>query len=98
MRKNCKRTVNAWMKGEAFGSRKESIWTDGEGIYSYATWILCGQRRGKYERGFPFNATWYGQTTRVHQNAIRAHMEDEGINLRMYDNVPKGTSYQSPEK
>lgn len=98
MRKGCKRTVDAWMKGEAFGRRGDSIWTDGEGIYSYKTWILCGERGKECEHGFPFNATWYSQTTVTHQNAIRAYMDGEGINLRMYDNVPKGTPYQSPEK
>ena len=41
MRKNCQRTINAWENGEPFGKRGDSIWTDGDGIYSYATWIVA---------------------------------------------------------
>lgn len=98
MRKNCERTIGAWRDGKSFGKRGDSIWTDGEGIYSYGTWILCGERGEERGHGFPFNATWYSRTTVTHQNAIRAYMDGEGINLCVYDNVPIGTPYQSPEK
>lgn len=40
MRKNCQRTINAWKNHESFGKRGDPIWTDGDGIYSYATWIV----------------------------------------------------------
>ena len=90
MRKNCHRTVNAWRKGKYFGKWGDSIWTDGDGIYSYATWIVCPSEGGP----FLFNATKYSQTTTTHQNAIRAYMEGDGFNLRVYDNVLRGTSYK----
>jgi hypothetical protein len=91
MRKNCKRTIDAWMSKRAYGKRGDSIWTDGDGIYSYATWILCERRDGCGPH--LFNATKYSHTTTIHQNAIRAYMGSD--NLRVYDNVPKGTPYQS---
>jgi hypothetical protein len=94
MRKNCQRTINAWENGEPFGKRGDSIWTDGDGIYSYKTWILCGERGKECEHGFPFNATWYSQTTTTHQNAIRAYMDTKGYGLKVYDNVLRGTPYQ----
>ena len=90
MRKNCQRTVNAWRGGKSFGKWGDSIWTDGDGIYSYATWIVCRSEGGP----FLFNATKYSQTTTTHQNAIRAHMHTEGYSLKVYDNEPRGTSYK----
>lgn len=90
MRKNCQRTIDAWMNGKPFGARGDSIWTDGDGIYSYATWIVCRSEGGP----FLFNATKYSQTTTTHQNAIRAYMEGDGFNLLVYDNVLRGTSYK----
>lgn len=93
MRKNCQRTINAWENGEPFGKRGDSIWTDGDGIYSYATWIVMESFDGAGPR-YCFNATKYSQTTTTHQNAIRAYMEGDGFNLRVYDNVVRGTSYK----
>lgn len=91
MRKNCQRTINAWENGEPFGKRGDSIWTDGDGIYSYATWIVC---ECADKPRFLFNATKYSQTTTTHQNAIRAYMDTEGYDLKVYDNVLRGTPYQ----
>lgn len=95
MRKNCQRTINAWQKGKSFGKWGDSIWTDGDGIYSYATWIVCVCRGGSRYDGprFLFNATKYSQTTTTHQNAIRAYMDTEGYGLKVYDDVPRGTPY-----
>ena len=96
MRKNCQRTISAWEDGKPFGKRGDSIWTDGDGIYSYSTWIVC-ESYGSPSPPFTvyaFNATKYSQTTTTHQNAIRAYMEGDGYNLRVYDNVPQGTSYK----
>jgi len=93
MRKNCQRTINAWMNGRPFGKRGDSIWTDGDGIYSYATWIVTKSLGGADPR-YCFNDTKYSQTTTTHQNAIRAYMEDYGFNLRAYINIPMGTSYK----
>ena len=90
MRKNCQRTVNAWRDGKSFGKRGDSIWTDGDAVYSYATWIVCPRKGGP----FLFNATKYSQTTTTHQNALRAYMEGEGLGVEVYDNEPRGTSYK----
>jgi len=92
MRKNCQRTLDAWIKDEPFGKRGDSIWTDGDGIYSYSTWIVC-ECYGRLPV-YAFNATKYSQTTTPHQNAIRAYMEGHGFNLRVYNNVIQGTSYK----
>lgn len=91
MRKNCERTINAWLNDRPHGKRGDSIWTDGDGIYSYATWIVC---ECADKSRFLFNATKYSQTTTTHQNAIRAYMESRGFDLWVYDNVLRGTPYQ----
>ncbi len=40
MRKNCGRTFVAWLQDDSFGKQGDSIWTDGDTIYSYDTWIV----------------------------------------------------------
>ena len=88
MRKNCQRTLDAWVKQEPSGKWGDSIWTDGDMIYSYSTWIVARN----YPGGFVFNATKYSQTTTTHQNAIRAYMESEGLDMKVYDNEPTGAA------
>ena len=75
MRKNCRQTLDAWVEDEPYGKRGDSIWTDGDTIYSYNTWIVVEEikeRRPHYR----FNATKYSTTTSTHQNAILAFLKN----------------------
>tara|TARA_A100001515_G_scaffold120041_1_gene102845 strand:+ start:251 stop:643 length:393 start_codon:yes stop_codon:yes gene_type:complete len=57
LRRNQQGTVKAWENGKPFGERGDSIWTDGDGIYSYATWIVCCDFSAMCEE---FCWTWNG--------------------------------------
>lgn len=67
MRKNTREVFNAWKDGKRL-KKCDSIWTNGEVIYSYNTWLLAPypKRIGKYL----FNLTEYSRTTTNHQHSI----------------------------
>ena len=69
MRKNCQRTLAAWRTGKSLRAA-QSIWTDGETIFSYGTALVTG--RGDQTI---LNRTTYSSTTSQHQNALAAELE-----------------------
>lgn len=74
MRKNCQQTVKAFDNDKA---RKpaESIWTDGETIFSYRTALLTFVPG----TGYILNRTTYSVTTTIHQNALRVEYRDQTV-------------------
>lgn len=76
MRKNCRDVLNAWHHDRSL-RRAESIWTDGESIYSYRTCLVTLASNGR----ILFNATKYSPTTSNHQHAMRVEW---GINHPLY--------------
>ena len=92
MKKNCQRTLNAWFQDDPFGKQGDSIWTDGDTIYSYNTWILAEPEDSAeiHWTVFEFNNTKYSRTTTTHQNAILSKMNGYGVLMRVHDNVPMG--------
>lgn len=67
MRKNCQQVVKAFDNSKA-AEPAESIWTDGETVYSYGTAILTFVPG----IGHVLNRTQYSSTTSTHQNALAA--------------------------
>lgn len=83
MRKNTQEAFRAFEAGEA-KKVAQSIWTDGETIYSYSTALLARRDNGS----LVFNATRYSVTTTIHQNGLR-----ELLRGQKYDsvvNAPRG--------
>lgn len=83
MRKNTEAVIRAFEFGRA-AHPSESIWTDGDSIYSYQTVLLATLANGKYA----LNVTRYSNTTTQHQNALRA--EFYGRIVATFDNLPRG--------
>lgn len=71
MRKNTREVWNAWKQGKRH-EKYDSIWTDGQVIYSYGTWLLKHQPIGKYL----FNVTRYSKTTTNHQSGLGVLMDE----------------------
>ena len=70
MRKNTERLLDAWHQGRS-DRGSESIWTDGENIWSYDTCILARQdENSPATNPYVLNMTKYSPTTSQHQNAI----------------------------
>lgn len=89
MRKN---TANVVTKFEANlpvprRTGKDSIWTDGQTIFSYGTPILTRVSRSIVV----FNTTKYSVTTTIHQNALAAYFARNGYTVWTVDNVERGT-------
>ena len=85
MRKNTREVFDAWMNGIA-NCGQDSIWTDGERIFSYQTILV-----ERTPRGPVVNVTKYSQTTSTHQNAIRAAFNARNIlPVDFIDNVSRG--------
>jgi hypothetical protein len=76
VRKNTRLALAAYNAGKA-ARPAESIWTDGDTIYSYRTALLTRLPDGREV----FNGTRYSVTTTIHQNAIRdaAYLEVDDI-------------------
>lgn len=83
MRANCEKTLTAFLAGKS-AKPADSIWTDGNKIWSYRT-LIAERHEGKVY----LNMTRYSNTTTVHQNALRARMPDAVI----IDNFPRGCDY-----
>ena len=77
MRKNTQEVFKAWTEGKA-QRKQDSIWTDGQVIFSYGTWLFKHQqftrgkskglvKLGKYE----FNNTRYSITTSIQQGGLK---------------------------
>lgn len=66
MRKNCQRVAEAFDRGLSERAA-DSIWTNGEAIYSYQTCLACRLPDGT----IAINTTKYSTTTSNHQNSLR---------------------------
>ena len=67
MRKNTAEVIRAVADRKSL-KKCNSVWTDGQHIFSYGTCILAQRRDGR----FVLNRTKYSPTTTNHQNAIAA--------------------------
>lgn len=76
MRKNTAEVMEAWNFYKTKGKRGDSIWTDGNNVFSYDTCILTyGPNGGR------LNTTKYSVTTTTHQNGIKAWLAERGVSL-----------------
>jgi hypothetical protein len=82
MRKNCKEAVKAFRERKEC-RKAESIWSNGDALYSYATPLLERDGDTLY-----LNRTKYSVTTSVHQGALGA----EFPNAVRVSGVPRGYS------
>lgn len=82
MRVNCRKALAAWKAGKAKRAA-DSVWTDGESIYSYATCIVTRDADGT-----PIvNRTRYSTTTSQHQTALHGAL---GVDTPYVDGLPRG--------
>jgi hypothetical protein len=88
MRKNTAEVLRAW-KNNKPSRKSESIWTDGENIWSYGTCILTARKMESDPlHSWIFNNTKYSVTTSQQQSALRAEL---GTNrLLMVDDLRRG--------
>jgi len=69
MRKNCREALRAFQSGRA-ARPADSIWTDGETIWSYSTALVTRTPVGR----LVLNRTKYSPTTSNHQTALAADL------------------------
>lgn len=70
MRVNCRKTLEAWRAGKSL-RLADSVWTNGDHIYSYATCIVARATDGRVI----LNRTQYSVTTTTHQKALAAALD-----------------------
>lgn len=83
MRKNCRVAMNSFLAGKA-SRPADSIWTDGETLFSYETAIAV-KKGGRVV----LNRERYSDTTTIHQNALAAWMPHD---VEVISDVPLGSS------
>ena len=88
MRKNASKVYKMFHYGRPC-REAESIWTDGETIYSYGTAIATV---GSSWISIIMNTTKYSPTTSTHQNAIMAKLRKEGYHVVEVEHLPIGVS------
>ena len=88
MRKNTRQTVEAFLEGKA-RRPANSIWTNGDHIWSYGTMLV--ERHPTDPRSLVFNATKYSPTTSQHQRGLRAVLEKQ-YHLTIVTGCPFGVS------
>jgi hypothetical protein len=91
MRKNVQEVFDAWTVGREL-RKTQSIWTDGDNIFSYGTAIATF---GEYVDEAVLNVTKYSPTTSNHQNALRVLMERIDYNIVEVDALPFGVTPDS---
>ena len=91
MRRNTRKVLDAWFQGNPL-RETDSIWTDGERIYSYETALV-----EKMDNGVRMNVTKYSYTTTVHQNSIYAELLGTTYDIDEMVDIPMGTKTFSPE-
>ena len=85
MRVNASKALAAFVAGKR-AVPAESVWTDGETIYSYRTAIAT-----RTPAGFiVLNRTKYSQTTTVHQNAFAYHLTRYFSHVAEVDGLRQG--------
>ena len=88
MQKNTKAVLDSWIKGERYGKPSDSLWTDGQFIFSYLTWIV---RLSPIGRAWYMNITIYSPTTTRHQNGIRTQWNRDDFAYIARVGVPQET-------
>lgn len=86
MRKNTMQVYEAWLKGGE-NRKQNSIWTDGDTIYSYGTAIAT---HGDYLNEVYLNRTRYSNTTTQHQNGLAVLLNRNGYEVHELDGLPIG--------
>lgn len=87
MRKNTLQVFEAWLKGGE-NRKQNSIWTDGDTIYSYGTALATF---GDNLNEVYLNRTKYSNTTSTHQNGLAYLLHREGYEVQEIDGLPIGT-------
>ena len=87
MRENMRAVLKAYMQSKPC-RKAESVWTNGDHIYSYGTCLLAKLDDGRVA----FNVTKYSRTTTVHQNALRGYVQDAGWPVVDVDGLYQGCS------
>jgi hypothetical protein len=85
MRASTLRVFNAWINQEN-DRQQNSVWTNGDDIYSYGTVIVS-----RVDDEVIFNSTRYSNTTTRHQNGIALLLKQSGIDFTEVGAVPIGT-------
>lgn len=73
MRKNCTLALAAFLAGRS-ARPADSIWSNGDHLYSYATCIVARGAAGE----FIVNRTRYSTTTSIHQGPLTARLRECG--------------------
>jgi hypothetical protein len=82
MRASTLRVFNAWINQEN-DRQQNSVWTNGDDIYSYGT-VIVSRVNGEVI----FNSTRYSNTTTRHQNGIALLLKQSDIDFIEVDAVP----------
>jgi hypothetical protein len=82
MRANTLRVFNAWINQEN-DRQQNSVWTNGDDIYSYGT-VIVSRVNGEVI----FNSTHYSKTTAAQQNGIALLLKQSDIDFIEVDAVP----------
>lgn len=90
MRKNCSEVVESFLIGQPL-RKAQSIWTDGDTIFSYGTAIVERRFNAKGVGRFLLNRTKYSVTTSTHQGAIAARFNRYGLNYEEVEGVAIGS-------
>lgn len=86
MRKCTLDVFSAFVRGGE-NRKQNSIWTDGDTIYSYGTAIATF---GDYLNQVYLNRTTYSKTTTTHQNSLAMLFETRGYTVQELDRLPIG--------
>lgn len=90
MRKNCSEVVESFLIGQPL-RKAQSIWTDGDTIFSYSTAIVERRFNSKGVGRFLLNGTKYSSTTSTHQGAIAARFNRYGLDYEVVEGVAIGS-------
>ena len=92
MRKNTSTVLEAWERNAPKGKEGDSIWTDGENIFSYRTCLVApADFLDPIHAPFILNRTKYSTTTTQKQNSLATYITGEGRRVDV-DNIPEGAS------
>jgi hypothetical protein len=87
MRKNLQEVFNAWTDGRQ-SNKQNSIWTDGDTIFSYGTALVT---HGDYSGEVILNRTKYTRTTSSQQGSLGFLLKQYGFEVLEIDGLPMGT-------
>lgn len=90
MRKNCTKAFAAFLAGRS-ARPAQSIWTDGNTIYSYRTAILT--KVPNEPRLAILNVTQYSATTSVHQHSLAVALGQEGWHWFEVEGFSRGCDF-----